>query len=64
MVITQQHKNPDPATEESVLLHTQNNVKQSTAIMSPSSICPRSFPHQDDCLCGTPMGQISAGSQE
>ncbi len=27
MIVTQQHKNPDPATEESVLLHKKTNVK-------------------------------------
>jgi hypothetical protein len=44
MIVTQRHKKLDPATEESVLLHKKTNVKQSTAIMSSSSIGFAPFP--------------------
>jgi hypothetical protein len=51
MIVTQGHKNPYPAIEESVLLHKKTNVKQSTAIMSSSFVFRCSFPRQEDCPC-------------
>jgi len=42
------HNNSGPATEES-LLHCKNQRQLSTTIMNSSSVCPHSFPHQEDC---------------
>jgi len=52
MVITKKHNNSGPSTEESVL-RRKNQWQQSTAIMKSSSVCPRSFPRQEDCPCMT-----------
>jgi hypothetical protein len=50
MVVTKKHNNSGPATEESVL-HCKNQQQKSTAIMNSSSVCPHSFPRQEDCPC-------------
>jgi hypothetical protein len=48
MGITKKHNNSGPATEKSVLC-CKNQRHHSTTIMNSSSVCPCSFPCQEDC---------------
>ena len=48
MGITKKHNNSGPATEKSVL-RCKNQRHHSTTIMNSSSVCPCSFPCQEDC---------------